>query len=120
MDSGWLIPQFFCSYATYCLKFSPTTRNEEKFFLHYRHYDDKAAEAGQGFWNCPCVPMRERYVYILHFNWKFFIALSFILFSLCSTCGCLFNGQYQTINVLMILFCYYINVFCFLEKKKMI
>ena len=27
---------------------------------NYRHYDDKAAEAGQGFWNCPCVPMRER------------------------------------------------------------
>ncbi|KAF9606860.1 hypothetical protein IFM89_029459 [Coptis chinensis] len=26
----------------------------------FRHYDDKAAEAGQGFWNCPCVPMRER------------------------------------------------------------
>lgn len=25
-----------------------------------RHYDDKAAEAEQGFWNCPCVPMRER------------------------------------------------------------
>nr|XP_010928538.1 ferredoxin-thioredoxin reductase catalytic chain, chloroplastic isoform X2 [Elaeis guineensis] len=25
-----------------------------------RHYDDKAAEVGQGFWNCPCVPMRER------------------------------------------------------------
>uniref|UniRef100_A0ACD5Y9E2 Uncharacterized protein n=1 Tax=Avena sativa TaxID=4498 RepID=A0ACD5Y9E2_AVESA len=25
-----------------------------------RHYDDKAAEAAQGFWNCPCVPMRER------------------------------------------------------------
>ncbi|KAJ3677463.1 hypothetical protein LUZ60_003187 [Juncus effusus] len=25
-----------------------------------RHYDDKKAEAGQGFWNCPCVPMRER------------------------------------------------------------
>jgi len=25
-----------------------------------RHYDDKAAEAKQGFWNCPCVPMRER------------------------------------------------------------
>ncbi|XP_074294685.1 ferredoxin-thioredoxin reductase catalytic chain, chloroplastic [Silene latifolia] len=25
-----------------------------------RHYDDKQAEAGQGFWNCPCVPMRER------------------------------------------------------------
>ncbi|KAJ9562371.1 hypothetical protein OSB04_007531 [Centaurea solstitialis] len=24
------------------------------------HYDDKAAEASQGFWNCPCVPMRER------------------------------------------------------------
>ena len=27
-----------------------------------RHYDDKAAEAEQGFWNCPCVPMRERKV----------------------------------------------------------
>eukprot|EP00274_Cyanoptyche_gloeocystis_P002885 CAMPEP_0196664494 /NCGR_PEP_ID=MMETSP1086-20130531/57380_1 /TAXON_ID=77921 /ORGANISM="Cyanoptyche gloeocystis , Strain SAG4.97" /LENGTH=163 /DNA_ID=CAMNT_0042000829 /DNA_START=55 /DNA_END=546 /DNA_ORIENTATION=+ len=25
-----------------------------------RHYDDKAAEAADGFWNCPCVPMRER------------------------------------------------------------
>ncbi|KAL4426549.1 hypothetical protein ABPG77_008407 [Micractinium sp. CCAP 211/92] len=25
-----------------------------------RHYDDKAAEAEMGFWNCPCVPMRER------------------------------------------------------------
>ncbi|KAH6781704.1 ferredoxin thioredoxin reductase catalytic beta chain family protein [Perilla frutescens var. hirtella] len=25
-----------------------------------RHYDDKAIEAQQGFWNCPCVPMRER------------------------------------------------------------
>lgn len=28
-----------------------------------RHYDDKAAEAKQGFWNCPCVPMRERKVH---------------------------------------------------------
>ncbi|XP_047318072.1 ferredoxin-thioredoxin reductase catalytic chain, chloroplastic-like [Impatiens glandulifera] len=25
-----------------------------------RHYDDKNAEVAQGFWNCPCVPMRER------------------------------------------------------------
>ncbi|PNH03493.1 Ferredoxin-thioredoxin reductase catalytic chain, chloroplastic [Tetrabaena socialis] len=25
-----------------------------------RHYDDKEAEASQGYWNCPCVPMRER------------------------------------------------------------
>jgi ferredoxin-thioredoxin reductase catalytic chain len=25
-----------------------------------RHYDDKVAEVQQGFWNCPCVPMRER------------------------------------------------------------
>lgn len=25
-----------------------------------RHYDDKLAEAKNGFWNCPCVPMRER------------------------------------------------------------
>ena len=27
-----------------------------------RHYDDKEAEAKQGYWNCPCVPMRERKV----------------------------------------------------------
>eukprot|EP01024_Parvocaulis_polyphysoides_P073233 TRINITY_DN9410_c0_g2_i2.p1 TRINITY_DN9410_c0_g2~~TRINITY_DN9410_c0_g2_i2.p1 ORF type:complete len:190 (-),score=28.73 TRINITY_DN9410_c0_g2_i2:411-905(-) len=25
-----------------------------------RHYDDKEAEVKQGYWNCPCVPMRER------------------------------------------------------------
>ncbi|CAD7699640.1 unnamed protein product [Ostreobium quekettii] len=25
-----------------------------------RHYDDKQIEADTGFWNCPCVPMRER------------------------------------------------------------
>jgi len=25
-----------------------------------RHYDDKVVESEQGFWNCPCVPMRER------------------------------------------------------------
>ena len=25
-----------------------------------RHYDDKEAEASAAFWNCPCVPMRER------------------------------------------------------------
>nr|QKY15314.1 ferredoxin thioredoxin reductase, catalytic chain (FTRC) [Polytomella parva] len=25
-----------------------------------RHYDDKEAEAAAGYWNCPCVPMRER------------------------------------------------------------
>lgn len=27
-----------------------------------RHYDDRKAEVQQGFWNCPCVPMRERKV----------------------------------------------------------
>ncbi|GMP29059.1 hypothetical protein CsSME_00004331 [Camellia sinensis var. sinensis] len=27
----------------------------------FRHYDEKAIEAGQGFWKCPCVPMRERW-----------------------------------------------------------
>lgn len=26
-----------------------------------RFYDDKEAEAKDGFWNCPCVPMRERH-----------------------------------------------------------
>ena len=25
-----------------------------------RHYEDKKAEVSQAFWNCPCVPMRER------------------------------------------------------------
>ncbi len=25
-----------------------------------RHYEDKHAEAKAGYWNCPCVPMRER------------------------------------------------------------
>lgn len=27
-----------------------------------RHYDDKQAEAKMGYWNCPCIPMRERKV----------------------------------------------------------
>mmetsp|Transcript_87987 Transcript_87987/g.138929 ORF Transcript_87987/g.138929 Transcript_87987/m.138929 type:complete len:202 (-) Transcript_87987:103-708(-) len=26
-----------------------------------RHYEDKKAEAKDGYWNCPCVPMRERH-----------------------------------------------------------
>jgi ferredoxin-thioredoxin reductase catalytic chain len=26
-----------------------------------RFYDDKEAEAKDGYWNCPCVPMRERH-----------------------------------------------------------
>jgi ferredoxin-thioredoxin reductase catalytic chain len=25
-----------------------------------RHYEDKQAEVKAAFWNCPCVPMRER------------------------------------------------------------
>lgn len=25
-----------------------------------RHYEDKRAEVSATFWNCPCVPMRER------------------------------------------------------------
>jgi len=25
-----------------------------------RFYEDKEAEAKDGYWNCPCVPMRER------------------------------------------------------------
>ncbi len=25
-----------------------------------RHYEDKQAEVNAAFWNCPCVPMRER------------------------------------------------------------
>jgi len=26
-----------------------------------RYYEDKEAEAKVGYWNCPCVPMRERH-----------------------------------------------------------
>lgn len=26
-----------------------------------RHYEDKQAEAKAGYWNCPCLPMRERH-----------------------------------------------------------
>ncbi|MFG3819023.1 ferredoxin-thioredoxin reductase catalytic domain-containing protein [Limnothrix redekei] len=26
-----------------------------------RHYEDKEAEVAAAYWNCPCVPMRERY-----------------------------------------------------------
>ena len=26
-----------------------------------RHYEDKEAEVKNSFWNCPCVPMRERH-----------------------------------------------------------
>jgi ferredoxin-thioredoxin reductase catalytic chain len=25
-----------------------------------RHYEDKVAEAKAAYWNCPCIPMRER------------------------------------------------------------
>lgn len=25
-----------------------------------RHYEDKEKEVKNGYWNCPCVPMRER------------------------------------------------------------
>nr|YP_009395732.1 ferredoxin thioreductase subunit b [Herposiphonia versicolor]ARW64712.1 ferredoxin thioreductase subunit b [Herposiphonia versicolor] len=25
-----------------------------------RHYDDKVLEVANAYWNCPCVPMRER------------------------------------------------------------
>lgn len=25
-----------------------------------RHYDDKVLEVSNAYWNCPCVPMRER------------------------------------------------------------
>ena len=38
---------------------APRTRRRARHDAR-RHYDDKAAEVAQGFWNCPCVPMRER------------------------------------------------------------
>ena len=45
-----------------------------------RHYDDKVAEAQQGFWNCPCVPMRER---------KARSMPSFVMRGLSPSCHCL-------------------------------
>ncbi|URE32067.1 hypothetical protein MUK42_34425 [Musa troglodytarum] len=34
--------------------------------LQVKHYDYKAAEVAQGFWNCPCVPMRETRIEVYH------------------------------------------------------
>ena len=40
-----------------------------------RHYDSKPMEAEMGYWNCPCVPMRERHVRFPIFNSACCIAL---------------------------------------------
>lgn len=48
-----------CTSNVQCLGISMLNQTNRKQF-GFRHYDDKAAEAQQGFWNCPCVPMRER------------------------------------------------------------
>mgnify|MGYP001793867376 CR=1 FL=1 len=38
-------------------------KNEEELgapLCPCRHYQDKQAEVESAFWNCPCIPMRER------------------------------------------------------------
>ena len=58
----WLSPRIWCVY----LQGLAEHRDELGAPLcPCRHYDDKVAEAKQGFWNCPCVPMRERKVSIM-------------------------------------------------------
>jgi ferredoxin-thioredoxin reductase catalytic chain len=54
-----------------------------------RHYDDKEAEVESAYWNCPCVPMRERKechcMLFLIFNNEF--SSVFQIFSLENTLG---------------------------------
>ncbi|KAI5015293.1 hypothetical protein ZWY2020_056683 [Hordeum vulgare] len=49
-----------------------------------RHYDDKAAEAAQDFWNCPCVPMRESLTFLKENHCIYSVTFSgfFIFFKL--------------------------------------
>lgn len=52
-----------------------------QFFVS-RHYDDKVAEVKQGFWNCPCVPMRERSIFVLFFYFQGFSMVNLSYFDL--------------------------------------
>jgi ferredoxin-thioredoxin reductase catalytic chain len=55
---------FFCSdLSVTAVVIEGLARNKEELgapLCPCRHYEDKVAEVKQTFWNCPCVPMRER------------------------------------------------------------
>lgn len=55
---------FFCTDATVtAIVIEGLARHKEEYgspLCPCRHYDDKALEVAAAYWNCPCVPMRER------------------------------------------------------------
>ena len=55
---------FFCSdLSVTAVVIEGLARNKEELgspLCPCRHYEDKEAEVKNTFWNCPCVPMRER------------------------------------------------------------
>lgn len=55
---------FFCSdLSITAVVIEGLARHKEEYgapLCPCRHYDDKVAEVTSAYWNCPCVPMRER------------------------------------------------------------
>lgn len=55
---------YFCSdLSVTAVVVEGLARNKEELgspLCPCRHYEDKEAEVKNTFWNCPCVPMRER------------------------------------------------------------
>ncbi|KAE8805527.1 ferredoxin-thioredoxin reductase catalytic chain, chloroplastic [Hordeum vulgare] len=60
-----IMRKFSEQYARRSSTFFCSDKSVTAVVIKTRHYDDKAAEAAQGFWNCPCVPMRERFLLTL-------------------------------------------------------
>nr|YP_010336026.1 ferredoxin-thioredoxin reductase beta subunit [Tsunamia transpacifica]QUE27916.1 FtrB [Tsunamia transpacifica]UNJ14432.1 ferredoxin-thioredoxin reductase beta subunit [Tsunamia transpacifica] len=55
---------FFCSDSTVtAIVIEGLAKHKDEYgspLCPCRHYDDKALEVSVAYWNCPCVPMRER------------------------------------------------------------
>jgi ferredoxin-thioredoxin reductase catalytic chain len=55
---------FFCSdLSVTAVVIEGLARHKDKYgapLCPCRHYEDKRAEVDLAYWNCPCVPMRER------------------------------------------------------------
>jgi ferredoxin-thioredoxin reductase catalytic chain len=55
---------FFCSDLTVtAIVIQGLARHKDEYgapLCPCRHYNDKLAEVSSTYWNCPCVPMRER------------------------------------------------------------
>ena len=55
---------FFCSdLSVTAIVIEGLARHKDKYgapLCPCRHYDDKLSEVESTYWNCPCVPMRER------------------------------------------------------------